>query len=266
MGKVFIRDIREAAKGSLPPVLGVSTQGAVDTSGIVTADGRPLLLWRHEMARGSEIRFDAPVSGHVVYVMSGIARADGTKVFPGGALVVEHNASVTISAESDRVVVLDFHRRDTDTGAKSGGHFHVVPLLSPEGENVSTGMQNAFFADSNCPSCSLWLNRVDYPGSFQGVPHVHNADELMVVIGGELRIGTRTHHPGTAIAIDENVVYSVGGGDEGVSLINFRSTDPGYIAVTSEGRKPMVLERSALRSLPPPRSPRWCVGAAEIAL
>ncbi len=52
--------------------------------------------------------------------------------------------------------------------------------------------------------------------------HCHDEDEIMYVLSGEMRIGSRTVGPGACIYIGGGVFYGFKAGPEGVHFLNFR--------------------------------------------
>lgn len=53
--------------------------------------------------------------------------------------------------------------------------------------------------------------------------HCHDEDEIMYVLSGEMRLGSRTVGPGACIYIGGGVFYGFKAGAEGVHFLNFRS-------------------------------------------
>jgi hypothetical protein len=91
-------------------------------------------------------------------------------------------------------------------------------------------------ADADCEGCAVWLHENHFPGS-PGLPpeeqqrgvHSHSEDEIIFVIAGDIRLGTRLYGPGTALAIAADTLYSFTPGPKGLSFINFRAGRPGDI-------------------------------------
>ena len=52
--------------------------------------------------------------------------------------------------------------------------------------------------------------------------HCHDEDEIMYVLSGQMRIGSRTVGPGACIYIAGGVFYGFKAGPEGVHFLNFR--------------------------------------------
>ena len=104
---------------------------------------------------------------------------------------------------------------------------HVIPLgRNAQCYHPEVGYKGTLFAGSNCPICEVWLHKSEFPAHDQeGSLHYHMVDEIIVVVGGEMRVGNRKLRPGTALAIDANTHYGLGVGEEGLSFINFRSSE-----------------------------------------
>lgn len=261
MGKIVFADIASAAPGTHPDVAGRRTSGATTTSPILADESRPIWLWRFDMDPGAVLAFDAPGAGHVVYVGRGAALAAGQPVEAGGAVFVEHGASVEIEATADDTVLLDFHEQKAGPGTpgRGGGGVHIVSKALPMGRR--DGMQYALLADALCPNCSLWLHHVEYRDPHKGTRHLHTEDEVILVVGGTIHVGTREMKPGAVVAVDEGMLYSFNVQEDGGAFINFRPADPGYVKVDRDGRAPTVMEREVMASLPRVWGADWRVPA-----
>ena len=67
------------------------------------------------------------------------------------------------------------------------------------------------------------LFEVQYPPNAVTESHAHDADEIIVVIEGELRVGKRTYGVGSSIYIPKLTLYSFQAGPEGLRFLNFRT-------------------------------------------
>jgi quercetin dioxygenase-like cupin family protein len=54
------------------------------------------------------------------------------------------------------------------------------------------------------------------------LPHAHSEDEIIVIVEGELRVGSRVLGPGSSVAIDGDTLYGFRAGPNGVRFLNFR--------------------------------------------
>lgn len=52
--------------------------------------------------------------------------------------------------------------------------------------------------------------------------HAHDESEIIYVVAGEMRLGTRTLGPGSSVAIEGGAFYSFSAGPEGLRFVNFR--------------------------------------------
>jgi hypothetical protein len=197
--------------------------------------------------------------------MQGAARIGDRTVSAGGAVAIERGAAATISSAGEQLLLLDFHARHVEEEAdRPGGHIHVIAPPAPEGEQPDSCTRHAMFVDSTCPTCSLWLDYLEFLEGYRAPLHWHTEPEIIVVVGGELRVGTRSVKPGGIIAIDEGTRYSFSAGDGGLAFINFRPRDPFYVPVR-KGEAPEALrELDLLNSLPAPAEARWRVEAPGV--
>jgi hypothetical protein len=58
----------------------------------------------------------------------------------------------------------------------------------------------------------------------QVLPHAHNADEIIVVKEGSMKLGALDCPAGTSILIPKDTLYGFRVGPEGVTFLNFRPT------------------------------------------
>ena len=59
------------------------------------------------------------------------------------------------------------------------------------------------------------------PNATVGV-HAHDADEIIYVVAGEMRFGSKVLKPGSSLFVQGGAFYSFGAGDEGLQFLNFR--------------------------------------------
>jgi quercetin dioxygenase-like cupin family protein len=55
-------------------------------------------------------------------------------------------------------------------------------------------------------------------------PHVHDRDEIIYIVDGEMQLGSRTLGAGSSIFIAANTLYSFRAGQAGLRFLNFRTT------------------------------------------
>lgn len=233
MAKVLVVEPERASEGFWPD--GVQGQGRVFAC--VTGDRFPLELHRFEMTPGQRLRIGPRDVDTVVYVWRGGAGGGMCSLPSGSSVIVERGASLEITASMDGAELLVF--AGTSAGRGEGGHVHLlpkarVPALDSMGGTEGTG--GAIHADSDCPSCEVWLHENHFKGAEPPTPeevargvHSHSEDEIIVVLAGAMRLGQKLAGPGTALAIAADTLYSFTPGPEGLSFVNFRSRRPGDI-------------------------------------
>ncbi len=202
---------------------------------VVFGDGAaPIDLRLHEMAPGHEVRWTSSRLGHLLYVWEGELEIAGRALGPGGVVVIEHGAGAAIRAKAKgcRVVVFNPANSSGYRPARAGGHVHVLPAdRVPRAERlqVHDEVGGALLADSRCDSCEFWLHENSFhtPG-FVVEPHYHSEDEIILVIGGEVKLGNRIYGRGTALSVARDTVYGFRSVGTGLAFINFRPSRPSY--------------------------------------
>ncbi|MDE8654502.1 cupin domain-containing protein [Novosphingobium album (ex Liu et al. 2023)] len=270
MGKVVTARIGATPPGEFPALAGIRAQGALRSEAVIGGPDRPLALWVHRMPDGASIALaDAPVD-HLFFVLDGAldsaAQNDAAWIARGGSALVAHGAKALLRAVGGATIA-HFHRRQDHPvrPAGPGGTAGFVPDGSPQGWDQRTGMLYRIFHDSRDPASDAWFHRTDFPEGHKGVPHLHTTDEIILVLDGEMRVGTRSHPAGTALAIDANTVYSFAAGSPSLAFVNFRAEHSERIGVTRQGRTPPMEEADFLRSLPPAPPGGWAALRAPTA-
>jgi len=248
MGRVVINTVDESPVSTFPQLHGVSATGNVQSRAVIAESDRPLILWHHTLAPGSEIRWEMPIADHLAYVFEGEAEAGGKKLKQEGAFVIEHGGAGVLRAGASPVSILHFYRPETyeTPAARAGGCNHTINKEEaayyhhPDANGV-------VWVNSGCPTCELWFHANDYPAG-KGTPrHYHSEDEIIVVTRGTLTLGRRNLTRGAALAVDANTVYGFGTGSDGMSFVNFRACEPWFGLATSDS-KPFS-ERAAVLDL-----------------
>lgn len=233
MARILVADPDKVPEARLPK--GVRGQGRAFAA--VTADRFPLELHRLELAPGERALVGPRGVDTVLYVWKGGIGAGGCSLPAGSSMIVERGAESALTAALDGATVLIF--AGTAAGRGEGGHVHLLPLgRVPACERMSAQSDTggSIHADSDCPSCEVWLHQNRFSGADapdeetarRGV-HSHSEDEIIVVIDGSMRLGRRLVGPGTAIAIAAGTLYSFTPGPDGLSFVNFRAHQPGDI-------------------------------------
>ena len=249
MGKVVIKQAGEAPVVNFSNVAGASTQGSVQTRGVIQGAERPLLMWQHNLKAGAGLAFDRPATGHVLYVLSGAIDVDGIAVEANGTACIEHGARASVRATTD-TVIYHFHEREPRHVSRPGGHVHVSGskgILQARHEHVNHF--GTLWADADCPNCELWLHRSEFTAPReQRHSHYHTTDEIIVILQGAMMVGNRALNPGTALAIDTHTPYGFGAPGAGLTFLNFRATDSSNVQMPPEGEKPPYNERDHFRA------------------
>ena len=233
MVKVLVAEPHKAPEVDLPQ--GMRGQGRAFAA--VTADRFPLELHRLSLAAGEQLELGRGDADTVIYVWTGGIAAGGVALPTGSSMIVERGARMMLQADIDGAGVFVF--AGTQAGRGEGGHVHLlprwrVPACERMSEQSDTG--GAIHADSDCPSCEVWLHENHFAGAEPPTPeqaargvHSHSEDEIIVVIGGSMRLGNKLVGPGTALAIAADTLYSFTPGPDGLSFVNFRARRPGDI-------------------------------------
>jgi hypothetical protein len=156
----------------------------------------------------------------------------------GSSAIVERGAELALTGGEAGAQVLLFS--GAEAGSGGGGHVHLLPVADVPrmaAEAGSRGVSGGLHADSDCPTCAVWLHENHFPGGMdlsaeqaeRGV-HSHTEDEIIFVIGGEIRLGAKIYGPGTALAIAADTLYGFTAGPAGLSFVNFRAAMPGDIS------------------------------------
>ena len=94
-----------------------------------------------------------------------------------------------------------------------------------EGELDSTSRIYEEGSDS-----SPQLFEVEFPADSGVEIHAHEEDEIIYVLTGEMRVGSRVLGPGASVFIQGNTLYSFKAGPQGLTFLNFRpQKDTTYI-------------------------------------
>jgi hypothetical protein len=76
------------------------------------------------------------------------------------------------------------------------------------------------------------LFEVKLAPNYHALPHAHEQNEVMFILGGEMRVGNDVLKPGSSLMVPAGVLYSFIAGGEGVHFLNFRPRrDVSFITV-----------------------------------
>ncbi len=204
--------------------------------------GSSIWMLTAELDAGSSFSWDVRHGDEALFVQRGELSVDGRICPEGGAVVIEANALPTLTATAPTRLV---HMGPRDAAppvdglhgpAKpAGGKVHVV---GPRGtfEDLDDERESRFFADATCPSCRLWLLYTSRSFAFESQVHSHSQDELILMLHGEIQLGSLRLTPGSSIFIAANQPYSFRAGEQGFGFLNYRR-DASEMTTRSTGDK-----------------------------
>ncbi len=237
MPKVSVVTPEKANEVSLPH--GIECTG--QAKAYLGARQFPLQLFQCEIFAGGALAIAPQPADCVVYVWSGVVEAGGQALPVGSSMIVERGAEAAISA-TDAARLLIFAASGPPESVSAGGHVHLLPAdRAPRSDDLGqSGVGGAMHADSDCPTCDVWLHENWFPGGAapdeetvkRGI-HSHSEDEIIFVLGGSMRLGNKLVGPGTALAIAADTLYSFTPGPDGLHFVNFRAAMPGDIRFTN---------------------------------
>ena len=210
----------------------------------VDGAGNSVHLHLASLGAGEALRVGAMPGDCAAYVWQGDVLAGGVALAMGSSAIVEQGGELELTGGAAGAQVLLFSGAEASGAGGAtvggGGHVHLlpsadVPRMAPE--PGASGVSGGLHADSACPTCAVWLHENHFPGSLElteeqaarGV-HSHTEDEIIFVIGGEIRLGSKLYGPGTALAIAADTLYGFTAGPDGLSFVNFRAAMPGMIS------------------------------------
>jgi hypothetical protein len=229
MAKVLVVSPDKAEAGALPQ--GFSAGGDVQT--YLEGERFPLQLHLHRLSAGQSLGIGPLTVECVAYVWHGEAESGGKAIASGSSIIVEQGQSVSVSGAGEGAELLVFSAANASATQSPGGHVHLLTPDRVPRYGSDEGHSGGLHADSDCPTCSVWLHENHFPPAEplseeqqKGGIHSHSEDEIIFVIDGEMRLGTKPAGPGTALAIAADTLYSFSPGPGGLSFINFRAAMP----------------------------------------
>src|SRR5262249_50046088 len=135
-----------------------------------------------------------------------------------------------VTAGDEGATLVEFGAAAHPAGA-GGGHVHLLPSDRVPRVETTAGRDigSAIFADSRCPSCSVWLHETEFREHDAAVDvHSHREDELISVPGGSIKLGNAIHGPGAALFVAADTNYGFSTGPDGLTFVNFRPSSPTY--------------------------------------
>jgi hypothetical protein len=201
--------------------------GSASTS-LVTVDGFALWAVRAELGPGSELAWDGPHGDEALYVSSGELAWEGRVCPAGGAVVIESGVATRLTTGGGASVL---HFGPWDPSPPTEGRYgppapapHGVHVVGPGGTYaaIEPGRDTRMFADSSCATCRITLFFTGRDNEYISALHSHSADELLLLVAGEVRFGNRRLHPGDAVAIAGGHRYGFRSGSDGFAFLNYR--------------------------------------------
>jgi mannose-6-phosphate isomerase-like protein (cupin superfamily)/uncharacterized Zn-binding protein involved in type VI secretion len=198
------------------------------SSTLVAFDGFPLWAVGARLSPQTELAWKAGHGDEAVYVASGELQIAGRTCPAGGAVVVEAGFEARLSSAGGASVL---HFGPWDPEPPSEGRYgapalgrRAVHVVGPGGTYAATepGRDTRMFADSSCETCRITLFFTGRAGTYISPMHSHSVDELIWVLGGEVRFGSRRLHAGDAVAIEARHRYGFRSGAEGFAVLNYR--------------------------------------------
>jgi len=198
------------------------------SSSLVAFDGFPLWAVRAELLPGAVLEWESDHGDEGIYVASGELRV-GTRICPtGGAVLIEGGAAVSVAADAPATIV-HFGPHDP---VPPGDGVYGPPDPAPRGVHVvgpggtyaalEPGRDTRMFADSTCATCRITLFLTGRDGGYASPRHSHSADEILYLLRGDIRFGSRRLGPGDAVAIRGGHRYTFRSGPQGFAFLNYR--------------------------------------------
>jgi hypothetical protein len=212
--------------------------GTAEVARYVDPERFPLELHRLNLARGGAMQLGPIERERIGYVWHGAVRAGGHALAAGSSFIVERGQALEIEAAGEGCEVLLFAASHAPEAPAAGGHVHLLPCdhVPRAAALTETGVRGGMHADSQCPTCTVWLHENGFPGAepvsaeeMQVGVHSHSEDEIIFIVEGQIRLGRKLFPAGTAIAIPGDTLYSFTAGPDGMAFVNFRAAMPSDI-------------------------------------
>lgn len=218
---------------------------------LLQPDWSDLACGEVELPAGSSLRWSGSSGDHLVYVRLGEMEVGGAQVAPGGVAVVEAAAEVSAVARQDTVLHWFGTDRAPDLADRDGRRddppgVHVIGGAGCYARTMdyqSRRLESMFFLDGTCPTCSASLLSVQADGGLTFPPHHHSADEVILMLSGEMQIGARSVGARGALWIAANRRYGL----RAPGPFRFLNYRPGVSTITVDPGGPAEPEVAALR-------------------
>jgi hypothetical protein len=224
-------------------------------SWLASPPGYSLGMAAAELEDGASLHWDQPHGDEAVYVQEGSLECEGKSTGPGGIVIVEAGAAAVATAHAPartRIVHAFPYGTGPATGTASPG-VHVLTAADAAEFKDDDGKDlrvTSRFADSDCPAgtCTINIFYQSFGRHHDTISHSHKTDELMMITGGEIRVGPHAIVPGMTVGIPAYMKYSVRSGPIGWAFLNYRAEQPGLEVSDSQralGRAPTDTELQA---------------------
>lgn len=234
MPRISVKTADAALSGALPAGL----SGEAGSIAYFDAAGQSLHLHRIDLDPGRTITVEAGAIDRLAYIWRGAAELGGHRFDAGSSAIAERGARLEIVGKGEGASLLVFSSSSPTDHPLPGGKVYLLPAeRAPRSDSLggTPELGGVMHADAAMPSCSLWLHENHFPGSEPPSPadragvHSHSEDEIIFVVGGQMRLGQKLYGPGTALAIAADTLYSFTAGPRGLHFVNFRAEMPGDI-------------------------------------
>jgi len=226
----------KATSSAAPPAI----TGNVATKAYICRQSDPVHLHMLELHDGAGFAMEPYSTDRNCFVWHGEVEAGGSVLPAGSSFIVEHGASLTITARAASATLLLFAENQPSRHRGEGGHVHLLPEdrvpRSPRNDGQISGV--GLHSDTTCATCELWLQESFLPGMAAAPPpdsdhatsvHAHAEDEIIFVTRGQIRLGNKLFETGTALGIPADTLYSFSPGPESIEFLTFRPARPGGI-------------------------------------
>lgn len=221
-----------------PAPLPEACEGSASASVYVAPESFPLELHKLRLEPAERLTVGPVGRGRIGYVWRGAVRAGGHDLPAGSSFIVERGRSLEVEGAGEGGEVLLFAASHDPQQPEPGGHVHLLPSdnVPRNAALTETGIYGGMHADSQCPTCDVWLHENGFPGAEPVSPedltvgvHSHSEDEIIFIVSGQIRLGRKLFPEGTAIAIPAETLYSFTAGPDGMAFVNFRAGLPADI-------------------------------------
>jgi hypothetical protein len=210
-----------------------------------------------ELQDGTSLHWGDVHGDEALYVQDGSLEYNGQLIGPGGCLIVESAVpAVAIARSATRTKIV--HGFPFSPGpAVADNSAHGVHVLTAEDstelkddDEVDLRVTKRY-ADSKCATCTINIFYQSFGRHHDTIAHSHKTDELIMILGGEIRVGEHAIVPGMTVAIPARFKYSLRSGPIGWAFLNYRAEQPGLEVSDAQralGRAPTDAELAAMEN------------------